>query len=465
MLSKIKTCGLLSLIIFFAKPIFAQKPPLNKTRPNIIFILADDLGYMDLGCYGNPFNETPNLDALAKGGIRFTQAYAASTVCSPSRAAIMTGKHPARLKLTNFLGGYRTDSASPVNPAEWIGKLSGSETTLAERLKPLGYQTAMIGKWHLNGGDSSLPWQQGFDFTRMIDKNGLDYYNYSIVTEGGKTVFQDKGTDYLTDKLTDYALEFINNRKTEQPFLLYLPYSAPHVLLVPKAQKMGKYYWKYEKHGSKYSPSYAAMIESMDEGIGRIVQNLKEKGLLENTLIVFTSDNGGVGLPELGERPTNNEPLRKWKGHMYEGGIRVPAIWFWQGKIQPQETPQYFQHIDYVPTILEMVGAKTDAPFDGKSVWQMAETANKTVERGKIYWHYPHFSNQQGRPAGAMRDGDWKLVENYETGALELYNLKDDLSEAKNLAPQYPDKVKEMHNQFLSWRKEVRANMPIQKKK
>jgi len=259
------------LVVCFVLEVQAQ----NKPKPNIIFIMADDLGYMDLGCYGNPYNETPHIDSLAKGGIRFTQAYAASPVCSPSRAAILTGKHPARLQLTNFLVGERTDSLSPVLPAQWQKFLPSSEITLAERLKSLGYQTGMVGKWHLGGGDSLAPWGQGFDFTRMIGRNGLDYYNYSIYEDSYQSEFKDDGSKYLTDKLTDYSIDFIQKQKKDMPFFLFLSYSAPHVLLVPRADKLRKYFFKYEKYKGKYNPNYAAMIESMDEGVGKIVAQLR----------------------------------------------------------------------------------------------------------------------------------------------------------------------------------------------
>jgi arylsulfatase A-like enzyme len=433
-------------------------------RPNIIFILADDLGYTDLGCYSNPYNETPHLDSLAKGGIRFTQAYAASTVCSPSRAAILTGKHPARLQLTNFLVGERTDSLSPVLPAKWRKYLPTEEKTLPEYLKTVGYQTGMIGKWHLGGADSLAPWGQGFDYTRMIGKNGLDYYNYSIYENNYQKEFKDNGTYYLTDKLSDYAVEFIDNQTHNQPFFLYLCYSAPHVMLVPRGDKLKKYLGKYEKFKAYYNPYYAAMIESMDDGVGRIMAQLQQQGLLNNTLVIFTSDNGGVGLAELGPIPTNQAPLRRWKGFVYEGGIRVPTILYWQGQIAPQQTcDQYFTNTDYLLTFLELLQQKKENLPDGKSFLPLLKNPQQPHDRGAIYWHYPHFSNQMSRPAGAMREGDWKLVEHYETGALELYNLRDDLSEVNNLADQYPEKVQQLHQKMLQWRQTVGASMPIRK--
>ena len=436
----------------------------QEKKPNIIFILADDLGYIDLGCYGNPFNETPNLDALAKSGIRFTQAYAASTVCSPSRASIMIGKHPARLKITNFLVGERLDSASRILPAKWQKYLPNSEITMAERLKTLGYQTGMVGKWHLGSGDSLSPWNQGFDYTRMIGKNGLDYYNYSIFEDSYKQEFIDNGEKYLTDKLSDYALNFIDNKKVDKPFFLYLCYSAPHVFTVPKAEKLKKYFLKYEKFKGKYNPDYATMIESMDDGIGRIMQTLKEKNATENTIIIFASDNGGVGLPELGPIPTNSEPLRKWKGHVYEGGIRIPTIISWKGRIESNQIcNQYFINTDYTPTILDLLGQKYESILDALSIVPLLFNPKIPFDRGPIFWHYPHFSNQMGRPAGAVRKGDWKLVENYETHEFELYNLKNDISENTNLFKSYTEKGVELVTLLKNWQKSIDANMPIPK--
>jgi len=433
-------------------------------KPNIIFILADDLGYMDLGCYGNPYNETPHLNALATHGVRFTQAYAASTVCSPSRAAIMTGLHPARLKLTNFLIGNRTEKDSPLLPAPWTTYLASKEITLAQRLKSLGYQTGMIGKWHLGSGDSLAPWNRGFDYARMIGNNGLDYYNYGIFENSFQQVFEDKGDRYMTDKLSDYAVEFIAKQDDSKPFFMYMCYSAPHVFIVPKATKLNKYFMKYEKFKGQYNPYYATMVESMDDGIGRIMESLKKQGLLKNTLVIFASDNGGVGLPELGPIPTQNDSLRKWKGHVYEGGIRIPTIMYWEGKILPKQVnDHYFMNTDYTATILDLLGQKSPELSDGISIWPIVNTPLAKAQSRPLFWHYPHFSNQLGRPAGAVRLGDWKLVDNFELAKVELYNLKEDVGERHDLANEFPFKRDELHRLLIEWRQKVQANMPIKK--
>ena len=429
-------------------------------KTNVVFILADDLGYFDLSCYGNPFNETPHIDSLAKTGMKFSQAYSSSPVCSPSRAGILTGIHPARLSLTNFLIGERKDPASPVIPAQWKKYLSSNETTLAEVFRTKQYECGMVGKWHLGTADSLLPSAQGFTFERMIDKNGLDYYNYTI-TSKNKTVFEDHGESYLTDKLTDYGVEFIRQNRNK-PFFLYLAYSAPHIALVPRGDKLRKYFFKYEKFGGQYNPNYAAMVESLDDGVGRILQALREMQVDNNTLVIFTSDNGGVGLPELGPTPTTLAPLRKWKGHVYEGGIRVPLILNWPGKVLPsQVNDHYVSNVDFFPTFLELLAIKNTGGFsDGKSMLATWLDPVKNFNRGSVYWHYPHFSNQLGRPAGAIRNGAFKLVESYESGKIELYNLVEDAGELTDLSDSHPEKVESLLTDFRNWQKEVNANMP-----
>ncbi len=435
----------------------------SQEKPNIVFILTDDMGWKDLGCYGNKFTETPNIDALAQSGIKFTQAYAACPVSSPTRASIMTGKYPARLHLTNFIAGNRTDPLSPVLPAPWKPYLEAREVTIAEILNDAGYSTGMVGKWHLGGHDSIAPWSQGFDYTRMIGKNGLDYYNYSIYEDSFQNEFFDKGTEYLTDKLTDYGEEFISVNK-DKPFFLYLSYSSPHVVIVPRPDKLMKYFRKYGQSDEKFNPYYSAMVESIDDGVGRIIERLKEEGLLENTLIIFTSDNGGLGMDELGPTPTSILPLRKWKGHVYEGGIRVPAIVSWTGKVPAGiSSDAYFSSIDYFPTFCELTGiSKLPGNIDGQSVLSLFldPDARKENER-HLFWHYPHFSNQMGRPAGAVRVGDFKLVESYETGELELYDLENDISESKNLSMTMKQKTQELYKLLSDWRKNVNAQMPL----
>ncbi len=454
----------MKLICYISLSVLLFSPALSaQEKPNIIFILADDLGYKDLGCYGNPFNETPVLDNLAQEGMLFTEAYA-HPACSPSRAALMTGKHPARLQITTALGLNRTDANSPVIPPQVAEYLPASEVTLAEVLKRNGYTTGMVGKWHLGNDENTGPSSQGFDYDRMIGKNGLDYYNYSILSQG-ETVFEDKGTEYLTDKLTEYAVEFIQSEQSEKPFFLYLAYSAPHLFIVPKADKVSKYMQKVNEFDKEYNPYYATMVESMDEGIGRVLHELDEKGELENTLIVFKSDNGGVGIDQLAYRPTTVAPLRKWKGHVYEGGIRVPLIVYWKDKIKPgTKNDNYLVIQDFLPTFMELVG-DNDIPsnLDGKSFLSTLFQPNEYLERGSVYFHFPHFSGQGARPAGAVRSGKWKLVQNYETGSTELFNLEEDISESNDLKFSHPKKAQELFQSMQNWQREVGAKMPVRK--
>lgn len=434
---------------------------INAQKPNIVFVLADDLGYTDLGCYGNPFNETPHIDALAKEGRLFRQAYASSPVCSPSRAAILTGKHPARLKLTNYLVGRRVDSTSTILPPDWKTFLPTEEITLAERLKTLDYKTGFVGKWHLGNGKGQNPWEQGFDYSRMIGKNGLDYYNYGIWQDSFESLWEDDGTHYLTDKLTQYGVEFIHRQK--EPFFLYMCFSAPHVLIIPRGDKLKKYLFKYNAFNGEFNPYYAAMLESLDEGVGQLVNALKEKGEWENTIFVFTSDNGGVGLDELGPVPTNLFPLRKWKGHAFEGGIRVPTMICWPAKIPTAlDSTTVFNNVDYSESILGLLNNSLDISLDGRDLSKTI-LGEKDAEQEPLFWHYPHFSNQLGRPAAAVRYGDYKLIRFFEDNNLELYNISKDLGERTDLSQSEPEKLKMLDEMLSKWFLEVDAQMPLEK--
>jgi arylsulfatase A-like enzyme len=447
------------ITLFALSPLFSRA----QEKPNIVFILADDLGYKDLGCYGNPFNETPVLDQIAEEGMLFTEAYA-HPACSPSRAALMTGKHPARLDITTAVGLDREKASSPVVPPKVAEYLSASEVTLAEVLKRNGYATGMVGKWHLGSDSSRRPVSQGFDYERVISKNGLDYYNYGISSEG-KTVFEDDGSVYLTDKLTRYALEYIQSQRDKKPFFLYLAYSAPHLYIVPKADKVSKYMRKCNRFDKQYNPYYATMIESMDEGIGQVMDQLERQGDMENTLVIFKSDNGGVGMDQIAYRPTSMDPLRKWKGHVYEGGIRVPMIMYWEDKIEEGvKNDNYVVIHDFLPTIMELIGDDNlPANLDGESFLSTIYQPGEQFDRGPVYFHFPHFSGQGGIPAGAVRKGDWKLVESYETGKTELFNLEEDISESNDLKLSHPEKAKELYQMLQRWQVEVDAKMPERK--
>lgn len=454
---------ILRLLVFFLFSTITSSFAQNPDQPNIIFILTDDLGYTDLPAYGNPFQEAPNLDFLAENGLKFTDAYSSSPVCSPSRAGILTGIHSTRYHLTNFIAGNRKADSLSIDPANWNPFLEGKQVTLAELFKEKGYQTAMIGKWHLGNEEDQTPWSQGFDFSRMIGKNGLDYYNYGVFEDSYQNIFLDSGKHYLTDKLTAYALDFLDKKESQKPFFLYLSYSSPHVFVVPRGDKVSKYLRKYEKFDRKYNPYYAAMIESVDDGIGLILEELKSQGLVKNTLIIFTSDNGGVGLPELGPTPTNLDPLKKWKGHPYEGGIRVPLITYWPEKIKPGVTSYATSNLDLAPTFAEIAGLNPQKAWDGETLSSILFDNRVQKREGDLFWHYPHFSNQLGMPAAAIRSGDWKLVLHYENQKTELYNLKNDLSEELDLSKENPTKALELYGKLYEWLEETKANLPISK--
>ena len=449
-----------SLVLALAlAPLLAREP----RAPNVVFILVDDMGYVDLGCYGNPYNETPHLDGLAAAGMRFTQAYAAPA-CSPSRAALMTGMAPARLKITTALGLGRTDPASPVNPPQTAAALPGEAVTLAEKLRDAGYRTGMIGKWHLGTSAGTRPEDQGFSFVRKITKNELNYYHYEI-SDGEGVVYSDDGTSYMTDQLTEYALEFLGQDHRE-PFFLYLAYTVPHVYIIPKSQNLEKYLRKYNRFGGEYNPYYASMIDNLDENVGRILSALDASGKREDTLIVFMSDNGGVGMDQLGPTPTSVRPLRGWKGHVYEGGVRVPLILSWKDRIRAgrvEDTPVIIE--DFFPTLLDLAGAESSVDaIEGRSLKSVISGEHHAFTPRNLYWHFPHFTGQGGRPAAALRSGSWKLVQNLETGIFELYNLEADLSERHDVLKEHPEVARQLIADMMRWRDEVGADMPTQKK-
>jgi arylsulfatase A-like enzyme len=396
--------------------------------------MADDLGINDLGCYGRKDHHTPNLDKLAKQGMRFTNAYAAASICSPTRAAIMTGKSPARLHLTTFLPG-RQDALSQLllHPAI-EQQLPAGEQTIAGLLKMSGYRSICIGKWHL-GGKGSLPTDRGFD-----EYHPGKALTEPSATEGGKGEYD----------LTRRAEKFIEDNK-DRPFFLYLAHNNPHVQLVAKPELI-------EKNKDAFNPVYAAMIETLDDCVGRVVAKLDELGLGENTIIIFTSDNGGLHVLETPRTPaTYNRPYRAGKGFLYEGGIRIPLIVRWTGKVKPGQTVDTpVISTDWTPTLLGITGVESDAKYDGINHAELL-TQGKPPPPRPLYWHQPHYTNQGGRPAGAIRDGDWKLVEHYENGACELYHLAKDPGEETDLAAQQPARVAELRGKLEKWRREVKA--------
>ncbi len=431
-------------------------------KPNVVLILADDLGGADLGCYGSTFHKTPHLDALAKQGVRFTDAYAACPVCSPTRAALMTGKYPARLGITDWLPGQPDRPGHKLSRPSLPLQLPLEEVTLAERLKAAGYATASIGKWHL-GGKGFGPNEQGFDVNVGGDDIGtpLSYFAPYKRTAKGTDRFmvgleEAPAGEYLTDRLAAEAEKFIVANK-DRPFFLYLPHYAVHNPMKAKADTIAKYMNK-PTHGKQSNATYAAMLESVDDGVGRILKTLDDLKLADNTLVIFTSDNGGLATLEgAAYAPTYNGPYREGKGYLYEGGIRVPLIVRGPGVKggRLENAPTSTQ--DFLPTICEWCGVPVTDKLDGVS---LAKTlaGEGPPQRDALYWHYPHYANQGSKPGGAIREGNFKLIEFYENGRLELYDLRN--GEGQNLSEAKPDVTKRLAAKLAAWRTEVGAKMP-----
>ena len=394
----------------------------QETPPNFVILFADDLGINDLGCFGRKDQNTPNLDKLAAEGARFTQAYAAASVCSPSRAALMTGQSPARLKITTFLTG-RSDRASHRVLAAPINlHLPEGVQTIAQLLKPKGYVSAAVGKWHL-GGKGHQPTDHGFDeFFPGKANPGAES------PQGGKGELGQ----------ADFAVKFIQQNKAK-PFLLYLAFDNPHIPLFAPAKAI-------EANAKSFHPTYAALIESLDAAVGRVMKALEDQGLAKNTFVVFASDNGGVHISELKESPaTYNAPSRAGKGFLYEGGLRTPLIVRYPARIAPTVINEPVVLGDLCPTICALAKVTAPATLDFQDM------------SPALFWHQPHYMNQGGKPAGVAREGDWKLIEQYEDGSLELYNLAKDPSETTDLAATEPVRVAALRGKLEAWRRSVGA--------
>jgi arylsulfatase A-like enzyme len=408
-------------------------------KPNIVLILADDLGINDLSCYGRKDQVTPNLDRLAKEGTRFATAYCAQPICSPSRAALMTGKSPARLHLTNFLPGRADTTSQKLLQPVIAGQLPLEEVTIAELLHGAGYATACVGKWHL-GGAGFGPKEQGFDFTFSGQPT-----TKPSATEGSKGEYE----------LTAQAEQWIEKQK-DQPFFLYLSHNTPHIPFSAREEDRAK-------NAKAFNPTYAAVIAHLDACVGRIMAKLDELKLSERTVLVFASDNGGLHVLESNGTPaTHNTPYRAGKGFVYEGGLRVPLIVRGPGRVKSDTVnEQPVVLTDLVPTFLEFAGidpAKAIGPLDGISLTKAL--AGGTLPNRPLFWHFPNYTNQGGRPAGAVRDGDWKLVEQYEDGGVELFNLASDPGEKSNLADKEPARATELRARLAAWRRSMGAQEP-----
>jgi arylsulfatase A-like enzyme len=457
---------LLLLCLFGLAATFAQ--PRNAARPpNIVLVLIDDYGWADTGCYGSTYHRTPNIDALAARGMRFTDAYAAAPVCSPTRAALMTGKHPARLHLTDWLPGRRDLPAQKLARPTIRQQLPLEETTLAEALKQAGYATAHIGKWHL-GETGFEPEKQGFDLNIAGDHTGTPLSYFAPFQRDGRFMPKLETAppgEYLSDRLTTEAERFIEQNKAK-PFFLYLPHYSVHIPMRAKAELIAKYRALPKPERGQNNPVYAAMIESMDDSIGRLTRKLEQLGLSDNTVFIFTADNGGLSVKEGADTPaTDNAPLRAGKGYLYEGGIRVPLLVTWPQRIKAgsiNRTPVY--SADLFATAVELAGLKNTTGVDGLSL-QPLLTGRGGFKREALYWHYPHYSNQSvngghlDQPGAAMRQGDYKLIEFYQDEHVELYDLKNDLGERNDLAKARPQVAEKLRQKLVAWRQSVNAQM------
>lgn len=409
---------------------------------NIMFILIDDMGWTDLGCYGSRFHETLNIDRLASEGMKFTDAYAACPVCSPTRASIMAGQYPARIKITDFIPGHQRPWEKLRVPENRLF-LPLESVTIAEVLKNSGYSTGYIGKWHLGNQKIHQPNQRGFDWVLGAAQNQNDKY---------VTAF------------TDAAVEFIEKNK-DKPFFLFLSHHTVHIPLEAPVELVRKYENKTKPPGSVNNPVYAAMVEHLDNSVRRILKKLKDLELENDTIVIFFSDNGGLYQPFGGYRGNKeavmtNAPLRDEKGTLYEGGIRVPLIVRWPGVIEAGTTCSVsVTSVDFYPTIMNIIGAGGGANhiLDGRSILPLLQQEGE-LNRNAIYWHYPHYHHS--KPAGAIRQGDYKLIEFFEDDRLELYNLKEDIGEEDNLVKKMPEKTAELQRKLVAWRKSVSAKMP-----
>ncbi|MGI9429342.1 MAG: sulfatase [Bythopirellula sp.] len=461
-----------ALFVTIALHCMAFSIPANAEEPktNVVLILIDDLGWKDLGCYGSDFYYTPNIDQLASDGMRFTDGYAACNVCSPTRAAIMTGKYPARLLLTQWLpSGRWSATKNKLREGRYISNLPLEEVTIAEAMREAGYRTAFLGKWHLGTETYYYPEHQGFD----INIAGRDYgapgsYFYPFkgswrIPTTGRTLHKEtplpgKKGDYLVDLLADAAEKFIRDN-ADQPFFLMLSHYAVHTPLQGKPDKVRKYADLVRRSGKSVvpqgKPAYAAMVESVDESVGRVMHTLQDLKLDDRTLVIFTSDNGGYA------KATDNSPLRANKGSNYEGGIRVPVIISWPGKTKPGSVSHDpVISTDFYPTILAATEQKLrpHQHLDGRSLVPVIRGSG-LIDRDALYWHYPHYNQHpQSFPSGAIRAGDWKLIENFETGQLSLHNLASDIAESNDLSRQQPKLVTQLHDKLRAWREQVGAD-------
>ena len=445
-----------------------RKQPNETKQPNVVFILIDDLGWKDITVNGSDYYQTPHIDNLANDGIRFTNAYAACTVCSPTRAAIMSGKYPATINCTDWIEGHKVKN-KPLAVPDWTMYMDTSEYTLAEAFKDAGYTTAHIGKWHLGEDPKYWPEHQGFDvniggWSKGSPNREKDKSNGYFAPFGNPRLVDKPDDDYLTERLADEAIAFLKNAsKSETPFFLNFWTYNVHTPLQAKQDKIDKYEALRDTNKLQNNATYAAMVEHMDDAVGNVIKTLKEEGLYDNTIIVFTSDNGGL-IGKGKNAITNNSPLRLGKGGMYEGGVRVPLILKIPKKLsQTKVSDQPVISMDYYPTLLALTNIKVPDnianKLEGKDITRLLKS-NEVVQRD-LFWHYPHYHSQGAAPYSAIRSGDWKLIYFYETNSSELYDLKKDIGETLDVSTQFPKIKTDLLKRLNDWKIEVAAQDPI----
>ncbi len=447
----------------------------NVELPNIILITVDDLGWTDLGCYGADLHETPNIDALASTSSLFTNSYAAAPVCSPTRASIMTGKTPASLQLTIWIeaAGHERKAREDqklITP-QTLQNLPLQEVTLAELLKQKGYLTAHIGKWHL-GDLMHFPETQGFDISFAASQRGAPptfFYPYrghafgefrfvtDMAMDADDHYFSEREGEYLTDRLTDEAIKIISDAK-DNPLFLNLSYYSVHTPIEAKDRDTQYFQGKKQKSFRHQNETYAAMVKSIDDNVGRIISHLNSSGTFKNTLLILLSDNGGFVNQYRDVKVTNNAPLRSGKGSLYEGGIRIPTIISapFIG-VQTSRIDIPISTIDYVPTICELMDINLPVGIEGQSfLGAITKKEDRALTDRNLYWHYPHYYPTTA-PVSAIRQGDWKLIEFLGEEKLELYNLMSDINEERNIIDTFPDKAAELLQSLHDWKKQVNA--------
>ena len=446
-------------------------------RTNFVFFLVDDLGWADVGCFGSTFYETPNIDALCASGMKFTQGYAACPVCSPTRASIMTGRHPVRVDITDWIPGMSASRAANAKffQVEDRDNLALEETTIAEALKEHGYQTFFAGKWHL-GSKGHWPTDQGFDINIGGCEKGSPPGGYYAPWQN-PNLKSKRQEEYLTERLTEESNRFLETRDVDKPFLLFLSYYNVHTPITPYRKRIEHYQKKAaelfrdqtpvskehlaQSRGRQDNPEYASMIAAVDDSVGRLLDKLDDEGLADNTVVMFFSDNGGLCTTRR-YGPTSNLPLRSGKGWLYEGGVREPMIIRAPGVTRPGsvcDTPVV--SMDFFPTMLQLAGlpSRHDRHVDGVSLVPLLQ-GNGEIAGRSLHWHYPHYHGSTWTPGASIRDGDWKLIEFYHWEKTELYHLATDPGEANELSTTHPAKSKELLSKLHAWQEQLGAKMP-----